>query len=85
MQLSRCERTLCAAALAAALTVSVSAQSKTPAENAPLRFEVASIKPSKSDGPLVLQPPVAPGRYRVTNVSLRALIADAFSIRGIGS
>lgn len=52
---------LCAAAVAAAITVSVSAQSKTAADNALLRFEVASIKPSKSDGPLVLQPPAAPG------------------------
>jgi uncharacterized protein (TIGR03435 family) len=80
MKLLTYQRILCAAALAAAITVSVSAQSKTPAENAPLRFEVASIKPSKSDGPLVLQPPGAPGRYRLTNVNLRAVIADAFSI-----
>ena len=45
MQLVAYHRILYAAALAAAITVAVSAQSKTAAEHAPLRFEVASIRP----------------------------------------
>jgi uncharacterized protein (TIGR03435 family) len=80
MRIITSDRVLCAAALAAALIVSVSAQSQSPAQKAPLRFEVASVKPNQSDGPLVLLPPAAPGRYRVINLNLRTLITQAFGV-----
>jgi uncharacterized protein (TIGR03435 family) len=80
MQLLTYQRMLCAAVLAAAIIVSASAQSTTPAGNTPLRFEVASVKPNKSESILVLPAPVAPDRYRLTNVTLRTVIADAFSV-----
>jgi uncharacterized protein (TIGR03435 family) len=79
----RSTRFLCAAALLAATAMmSVSAQSAAPQPTAPLRFDVASVKPNKSGGVLVLLPPGAPGRYQVTNVDLRSLIQTAFNLPG---
>jgi uncharacterized protein (TIGR03435 family) len=47
----------------------------------PLRFEVASIRPSKSDLTYAVVPRKNPDRYALTNASLLDLIRDAFSVR----
>jgi uncharacterized protein (TIGR03435 family) len=71
---------VCAAALLTVTAMSISAQSPTPQQTAPLRFEVASVKPNKSESVLVLLRPSAPGRYQVTNLDVRSLISTAFSM-----
>lgn len=68
-------------ALLAPLTITfVSAQSAAPTQTAPLRFEVASVKPNKSGSVLVLQPRVAPDRYQIINLDLQTLIAMSFNL-----
>jgi uncharacterized protein (TIGR03435 family) len=60
----------------------VSVQAPAARQAAPLRFEVASIKPNRSESILVLLPPGSPGRFQMTNVDVRSLIQTAFNLPG---
>ena len=65
------------------LYVTLAGLAQTPAsvEDTP-RFEVASIKPNRSDGGINGADFVIKGRYTVINYPLWLLIGDAFGLRG---
>jgi uncharacterized protein (TIGR03435 family) len=70
------------AMLVAASPLDGSAHSQTPAaeQKAPLRFEVASVKPNRSGDPFPLLNS-SRGRYQVNNVPLRTLIQAAYQVQ----
>jgi hypothetical protein len=65
-----------AALLTVAAIASLSGQSQTPDQTAPLRFEVASVKANRSGDPFPLLGG-SRGQYQVNNVPLRTLIQAA--------